>query len=65
MRQRYKKIYEDYRPQFMAWRLVLLSRKLLFAAIVVLVNKNIELQYVANYVLSRACWGQGPHDQAP
>jgi hypothetical protein len=43
MRQRYKKIYEDFRPQFMAWKLVLLCRKLLFA-IVVVMPSNIEMQ---------------------
>jgi hypothetical protein len=44
MRLRYRKIYEDYKPRFMWWKLVLLARKLLFAAIVVMVNKDIELQ---------------------
>ena len=44
LRQRYRKIYEDYRPQLMYWKEVLLMRKLLFAAVVVMVNKNIELQ---------------------
>jgi hypothetical protein len=39
MRQRYKKIYEDFRPQFMAWKLVLLCRKLLFAIVVVMTSK--------------------------
>jgi hypothetical protein len=32
------------RPQTMWWRLILLARKLCFAVIVVMVNKNIELQ---------------------
>lgn len=44
LRQRYRKVYEDYRPQLMFWKEVLLMRKLLFAAIVVMVNKNIEMQ---------------------
>ncbi len=46
LRQRYRKIYEDFVPRYMYWKEVLLLRKLLFAAIVVMVNRNIELQYV-------------------
>jgi hypothetical protein len=44
LRQRYRKIYEDYKPARMYWKEVLLVRKLLFATIVVMGNKNIELQ---------------------
>ena len=44
LRQRYRKIYEDYRPQLMFWKEVLLMRKLLFAVIVVMLNNNIEMQ---------------------
>ena len=40
----YRKVYEDYKPRFMYWKLVLLTRKLLLAVIVVLVNENIEAQ---------------------
>jgi hypothetical protein len=43
-RCRYKKIYEDFRPDFVYWKLVLLGRKLCLAFIVVLVNKNILAQ---------------------
>ena len=47
MRQRYKKIYEDYKPTYMFYKEVLLCRKLLFAVIVTL-NRSVEMQCVSN-----------------
>ncbi len=44
LRRRYRKIYEDYKPHAVYWKLVLLGRKFLFSVIVVLINTNIELQ---------------------
>jgi hypothetical protein len=44
IRRRYRKIYEDFKPQFVYWKPVLLVRKLLFAFVVVLVNSNVEAQ---------------------
>jgi hypothetical protein len=44
LRRRYKKVYEDFRPRFVWWRVVLLVRKSLFAAIAVLVDRNVGLQ---------------------
>jgi hypothetical protein len=41
---RYRKIYEDYKPAYNYWKLVLLTRKLLFALIVVLLDNNVEVQ---------------------
>jgi hypothetical protein len=38
LRQRYRKIYEDYRPQYKYWKVSLLMKKLLLTAIVVIVN---------------------------
>jgi hypothetical protein len=43
-RRRYRKVYEDYKPQFYYWKLVLLARKALFACIVVLLDTNVEAQ---------------------
>jgi hypothetical protein len=43
-RRRYRKIYEDYKPQFYYWKLVLLARKAVFACIVVLLDTNVEAQ---------------------
>lgn len=45
MRQRYKKIYEDYKPAFMFYKEILLCRKLLFAVIVTM-NRSVEMQCV-------------------
>ena len=44
MRTRYRKIYEDYNPRFVYWKLVLLARKLCFACVVVLLPGNIQAQ---------------------
>ncbi len=44
LRRRYRKVYEDYKPHAVYWKLVLLGRKFLFSAIVVLLNSNIEAQ---------------------
>ena len=35
---------QDYKPQFMHWKLVLLTRKLVFALVVVLLNHAVEAQ---------------------
>ena len=35
IRRRFRKIYEDYKPEFVYWKLVLLVRKLVFAVVVV------------------------------
>ena len=44
VRRRFRKLYEDYRPQLFAWKLVLLTRKLLFAMVVVLLNSDVLTQ---------------------
>ncbi len=44
VRRRYRKLYEDYKPQFMYWKLVLLARKLALASIGILLTRNPELQ---------------------
>ena len=44
VRQRYRKLYEDYKPEFMYWKLVLLVRKMVFAAIAVLLDHHIDTQ---------------------
>ncbi len=43
-RNRYRKLYEDYKPQLVFWKLVLLARKLSFALVVVLLNSHNEAQ---------------------
>ncbi len=43
-RHRYRKLYEDYQPQRLYWKVVLLARKLAFALIVVLLSSNITAQ---------------------
>ncbi len=44
LRRRFRKIYEDYKPRFVYWKLVLLARKLCLACIVVLFDRRIEFQ---------------------
>jgi hypothetical protein len=44
LRKRYGKLYGDYHPQFTYWKLFLFARKLLFAAIIVMMNGNVEAQ---------------------
>jgi hypothetical protein len=55
MLDRYRKIYEDYKPAYNYWKLVLLIRKLLFALIVVLLDNNVEVQ-VGGTVMALASW---------
>ena len=44
VRRRYRKLYEDYKPEFKYWRLVLILRKLCLAIIGILMTGNPELQ---------------------
>ena len=44
LRTRYRKMYEDYKPQFLYWKLVLIVRKLTFACVVVLLSNNVLAQ---------------------
>ena len=39
VRLKYRKLYEDFKPETFWWRLVLLSRKLCFACIALLFSK--------------------------
>ncbi len=43
IRQRYKKLYEDYKPSGIYWKLVIVFRKLCLAVIVILLS-NPSLQ---------------------
>jgi hypothetical protein len=38
--RRYKKLYDDYRPGFMHWRLVLLARKFAMAVVAIMLDYN-------------------------
>ncbi len=40
LRRRFKKLYEDFRPQFMHWKLVLLARKFLLAVVAIMLDRN-------------------------
>ena len=51
IRRRYRKLYEDYKPKYKYWRLVLIARKLCLAAIGILLSSNASLQV-------RTSWGQ-------
>ena len=62
LRRRYRKIYEDYRPQFVYYKLVLMLRKLLFACVVVLLNRSVESQsglsvalLLVSYIFQQRC----------
>lgn len=44
LRRRYRKLYEDFKPHVLFWRLVLLARKLCLAVIVVLLSGNVQAQ---------------------
>ena len=43
-RRRLRKLYEDYKPRFCYWKLVLITRKLALAAVAIVLNKNARLQ---------------------
>ena len=49
---------QDYKPQFMHWKLILLARKLVFACVVVLLNHVVEAQ------VGIACIGVDLYDPA-
>ena len=44
VRRRFRKLYEDYKPQFKYWRLVLIGRKFCLALVGVVLAKNPTLQ---------------------
>ena len=44
VRHRYRKLYEDYKPEFAYWKVVLLLRKCMFAAVVQLLHDNVGVQ---------------------
>ena len=50
---------QDYKPQFVFWKLVLLTRKLLFAVVIVLLKSNVLAQVsvaVQSCRVSCRCW---------
>jgi hypothetical protein len=62
VRHRFRKLYEDYKPEFMFWKLVLVCRKLCFALIVVLMSSNVAAQaslsvavLFVSYLLQQRC----------
>ncbi len=54
IRHRYRKLYEDFRPQFTYWKVVLLTRKCLLAVVVVSLN-NTALQVITGASLVLSC----------
>jgi hypothetical protein len=44
IRRRFRKLYEDYKPHAMFWKLVLLARKLYLSCVVVLLDSNPDAQ---------------------
>jgi hypothetical protein len=48
MRQRYRSIYEDFKPQVWYYKVVILLRRLLFAVIVEMASTRVMLQVLAN-----------------
>ena len=44
VRRRFRKLYEDYKPEYRYWKLVLISRKLALAVIGILLTGNPTLQ---------------------
>ena len=44
VRRRYRKLYEDYKPQFKYWRLALIARKFLLALIGIVLAKDARQQ---------------------
>jgi hypothetical protein len=38
--RRFKKLYDDYRPGFMHWKLVLLARKFAMAVVAIMLDSN-------------------------
>jgi hypothetical protein len=53
LRRRYRKIYEDYKPGLVFWKVVLIVRKFTFALIVVLLDNNVEARTCRPYVCVR------------
>ena len=46
VRRRFRKLYEDYKPQYKYWKLVLIGRKLALAAVGILLVANPPLQVI-------------------
>ena len=44
IRRRFRKLYEDYKPEYKYWKLVLIARKLCLAIIGILLTGNAALQ---------------------
>ena len=44
VRRRFRKLYEDYKPQFSYWKLVLMMRKVCLACVAILLSKNAHMQ---------------------
>jgi hypothetical protein len=44
LRRRYGRLYGDYKPQFVFWKLLLFLRKFVFALIIVMLDANIQMQ---------------------
>jgi hypothetical protein len=47
MRQRYRSIYEDFKPQFCYFKVIILLRRLLFAVIIEMCSNYVTLQVIS------------------
>ena len=47
MRQRYRSIYEDFKPQFCYFKVIILLRRLLFAVIIEMCSNYVTLQFIS------------------
>jgi hypothetical protein len=52
MRQRYQSIYEDFKPQFWFYKVVILLRRLLFAVIIEMCSNYVTLQVISWAVMA-------------
>jgi hypothetical protein len=53
--RRFKKLYEDYKPEFMYWKLTLMLRKFLFATVAVVLVHNTVFQVCGCFLVTS--WG--------
>ncbi len=58
IRRRYRKLYEDYKPQFAYWKLVLIARKLVLAVTGIVLAGNASLQVSALCCNPAAAWAK-------
>ena len=52
MRRKLGKLYSDFQPRFIGWRLVLIARKFMLAATSIMFNSNAEFQVGWRVVVS-------------